>query len=132
LLHISYTDQKYPLSGAEPDFSIPFPQAFDQYLSGTAASGFQARQGVVADANNDRIEDVLWPEGNSAWYLSSFLHHIRSTTPLTPADRNTLSDAVTAHTLNIMGVNWRFGSRSAAMHANFMSEPLSLLDKLGP
>lgn len=119
LLHISFPDQKYPLTVVDPDFSLPLPQALDQYLQGAAALGFQEGEGL-ADASNDSIEDILWPEANSAWYLSSFLHQIRSSTPLTTAARNSLSDAVTAHTLNIMGVNWRFGARSATMHANFM------------
>lgn len=120
LLNISYPDQKYPLSVDELDFSIPLPQAFDQYLSGAAALGFQARQGELADAHIDRIEDIIWPEANSAWYLSTFLHEVQGPTTLTPVDRNNLTDAVTAHTLNIMGVRWRFGNRSAAINANFM------------
>lgn len=121
MLNVSYPDQKLPLSSTELDFSVPFPEAFDQYLPGNATAGYRAWQGSTAENNTDKIDNVVWPEANSAWYLSTLLHQIHNpTNPPTVADRNSLSDALSVHTLNVMGVEWRHGTRCAAINSNFM------------
>ncbi|KAH8906007.1 hypothetical protein BR93DRAFT_723401 [Coniochaeta sp. PMI_546] len=122
MLNVSYPDQKLPLSSTELDFSVPFPEAFDQYLPGNATAGYRAWQGSTAENNTDKIDNVVWPEANSAWYLSTLLHQIHNpTNPPTVADRNSLSDALSVHTLNVMGVEWRHGTRCAAINSNFIA-----------
>ncbi len=98
------------------DFSIPFPETFDQYLSGSMVFG---QQGFL-DGSLDRIETMIWPEANSAWYLRNALQQLLISNPPSSADRDILSDAITAHTLNVMGGNYRNGTRSAAVGTNFM------------
>jgi hypothetical protein len=121
ILNVSYPDQKLPLTQIELDFSIPFPEAFDQYLPGHATAGYRGWQGSTVEENSGTIDNVVWPEANSAWYLSTLLHqnHNRAIPP-TVADRNTLSDALSVHTLNVMGVEWKHGTRCGAINVNFM------------
>jgi hypothetical protein len=115
------------------DFSIPFPESFDQYLSGSlgidfGAQGSGSRTGApFLDANIDRIDGIVWPEATSAWYLSSVLQQLTRPTPPTADDRNMLSGAITAHTINILSSNWKRGDRTAAVGTNFMytSSPLA-------
>jgi hypothetical protein len=121
VLNVSYPDQKLPPSPTQLDFSVPFPEAFDQYLPGNATAGFGAWKGTAAEDNTDRIDSVVWPEANSAWYLSTLLHQIHNpASPPTAADRNSLTDALSVHTLNVLGAEWKQGTRYAAVNANFM------------
>ena len=121
LLNVSYPDQKLPLSPRNLDFLIPFPEALDQYLPGHATAGYRPWQGSTAENNIENIDNVVWPEANSAWYLSTLLDQIHSpTSPPSAADRNSLSDAISAHTLNVMGVGWKHGPRCGVINANFM------------
>ncbi|KAK3393696.1 hypothetical protein B0H63DRAFT_516866 [Podospora didyma] len=120
LVHVGYQDQKYPMhtSSLGSDFWIPFPEAFDQYLLGSAMFGLQG-QGL--DANLDRIEGMVWPEANSAWYLSNVLHQLAGPTPQSIEDRNTLSGAITQHTLQVLEGSWERGDRTGAVGANFIA-----------
>ncbi|KAK3341289.1 hypothetical protein B0T25DRAFT_336947 [Lasiosphaeria hispida] len=133
LVHVSYQDQKYPMHAANLhwDFSIPFPESFDQYLPGSLTFGFQG-QGQSSgssssssigylDANIDHIDGMVWPEATSAWYLSNVLQQLGSPTPATAADRNMLSGAITAHTINVLSGNWKRGDRTAAVGTNFIA-----------
>jgi len=114
------------------DFSIPFPESFDQYLLGSMGIGFGGHAGgAVAgsgapflDANIDQIDGIVWPEATSAWYLSNVLHQLSSPTTPTTADRNMLSGAITAHTINMLSSNWKRGDRTAAVGLNFMYNSL--------
>jgi hypothetical protein len=107
------------------DFSIPFPESFDQYLPGSVGLGFGNQAGGPAggtflDANIDQIDGIVWPEATSAWYLSNVLQQLSSPNPPSPADRNMLSGAITAHTINMLSSNWKRGDRAAAVGTNFM------------
>ncbi|KAK1830392.1 hypothetical protein QBC39DRAFT_285634 [Podospora conica] len=127
LVHVSYPDQKYPMHTANLhwDFTIPFPESFDQYLPGSSAFGL----GLATSSANlslddaDSIDGMIWPEATSAWYLSSVLQQLSSTAapPPTQTDRNTLSSAITAHTINVMSGNWKRGDRTAAVGTNFIA-----------
>ncbi len=135
LINVGYQDQKYPshTGNLNWDFSIPFPESFDQYLPGSLAFSLQPQsQGSTSssssgvpflDANADHIDGMVFPEATSAFYLSNVLQQLSGPTPPSPAHRNMLSSAITAHTLNIMGASWKRGDR-AAVGTNFMYIPL--------
>lgn len=119
LLSVCFPNQKLPLSVTETDFIVPFPEYFDQHLGGHMSP---LPPDAAADGNNDRIAGMVWPESYSAWYLSTLLRqiHCASNPPPTVAERNALSHAVSAHTMDTMSKNWRFGSRCATTAMNFM------------
>lgn len=111
------------------DFTIPFPESLDQYLPGSSvfglgqASSSSASAGLSLDVDIDSIDGMIWPEATSAWYLSSVLQQLSGTAPPTQTDRNMLSGAITAHTINVMSGNWKRGDRTAAVGTNFMYTP---------
>ncbi|KAK0746420.1 hypothetical protein B0T18DRAFT_390872 [Schizothecium vesticola] len=129
LVHVSYQDQKYPMHTANLhwDFTIPFPESLDQYLPGSSVFGLgQASSAASAsslslDVDIDSIDGMIWPEATSAWYLSSVLQQLSGTAPPTQTDRNMLSGAITAHTINVMSGNWKRGDRTAAVGTNFIA-----------
>lgn len=136
MIHVSYQDQKYPIHTANlnSDFSIPFPESFDQYLPGSLSYGFgnqEPRPGSGSgagflDGNIDEIDGMIWPEATSAFYLSNVLQQLASPSAPTANDRNMLSGAITAHTISILSGNWGRGDRTAAVGTNFMYNPLFL------
>lgn len=99
------------------DFAIPFPEAFDQYLSGGLLLHFDAQGKLVRDANISQIGGMILPEANSAWYLSSVLQHLSNPGALSAAD---LSTAITQHTTNLVSGTWVNVDRNAAVGTNFM------------
>jgi hypothetical protein len=121
MIRVSYQDQKYPMhtSSIGADFSVPFPEAFDQYLPDSMMFRLQG-QSQPLDANIDQIDGMVWPEANSAWYLSNVMQQLSNPASPPPADRNALSGAITAHTINLLAGNWRSGDRTAAVGTNFM------------
>ncbi|KAK0631715.1 hypothetical protein B0T14DRAFT_559472 [Immersiella caudata] len=128
LIHVSYQDQKYPMhtTNLHWDFSIPFPESFDQYLPGSVGLGFGnqvggSAEGTFLDANIDQIDGIVWPEATSAWYLSNVLQQLSSPNLPSSADRNMLSGAITAHTINMLSSNWKRGDRTAAVGTNFIA-----------
>ena len=98
------------------DISIPFPETFDQSFGSSVSTGPQG----FLDGNLDRIETMIWPEANSAWYLRNVLHQLHVSNPPAANDRDTLSDAITAHTINVMGGHYKNGTRTAVVGTNFM------------
>lgn len=130
LIHVSYQDQKYPMHTANLgwDFSIPFPESFDQYLSGGLSYSFgsQASGSGHLGGNSDQIDGMVWPEATSAFYLSSVLQQLANPGSPTATDRNMLSGAVTTHTINVLSGNWKRGDRTAAVGTNFMYTSLPL------
>ncbi|KAK1755262.1 hypothetical protein QBC47DRAFT_212792 [Echria macrotheca] len=135
LIHVSYQDQKYPMHTANihSSFSIPFPESFDQYLPNSLSFGFGGQgsasgsasasgsRAVFLDSNTDQIDGMVWPEATSAFYLSSVLQQLTSPSPPIPNDRNMLSGAITAHTINLLSGNWGRGGRTAAVGTNFIA-----------
>ncbi|KAH8899263.1 hypothetical protein GQ53DRAFT_777020 [Thozetella sp. PMI_491] len=118
LVFVGYPDQKFPLHTSEMDFSIPFPETLDQYLNGFSGLG---QQSGFLDGNLGRVETIIWPEANSAWYLRNALQQLAVSNPPAFGDRDMLSDAITAHTLNVMGGNYRNGTRAAVVGTNFIA-----------
>jgi hypothetical protein len=129
LIHVSYQDQKYPMHTANLhwDFSIPFPESFDQYLPGSVFGSQAPGSGTVfLDANTEHVDGIVWPEATSAWYLSNVLQQLSSPSAPNPTDRNIISGAITAHTINMLSSNWKRGDRSVAVGTNFMYNPSPL------
>ncbi|KAK3934061.1 hypothetical protein QBC46DRAFT_429320 [Diplogelasinospora grovesii] len=135
LVQVGYQEQKYPLhtSDVTSSFTVPFPEVFDQYLPDSLGFGLQSPgqnypSGVVLDANMDQIDGMVWPEASSAWYLSNVLQELSSGRselgpypPPPTAQRNVLSGAITAHTLDLYAGNWKDGDRIAAVGTNFIA-----------
>ncbi|KXX73342.1 Oleate activated transcription factor 3 [Madurella mycetomatis] len=120
LLNVGYEDQKYPMhtTSIGLDFVIPFPDAFDQYLSGGLLLHFDAQGKLVRDAHISQIGGMILPEANSAWYLSSVLQHLSNPGTLSVAD---LSTAITQHTTNLVSETWVNVDRNAAVGTNFIA-----------
>ncbi|KAK3329529.1 hypothetical protein B0H66DRAFT_526913 [Apodospora peruviana] len=121
LVHVGYQDQKYPIhtSNTDPDFAIPYPEAFDQYLPGSGTYDFQNQghgEGFgYLDADLAQIDSVVWPEANSAGYLSSVLQQLSGSNP-SVATRNSITEMIMGHTINLLA-----HKRTAAVGTNFIA-----------
>lgn len=104
-------------SGLGLDFVVPFPEAFDQYLSGNLLLQFDAQGKLVRDAHIDHIDGIILPEANSAWYLSSVLEYLLHPGAMSVVD---LSAAITRHTTDLVSGSWMNRDRNAAVGTNFM------------
>lgn len=119
MINVGYQDQKYPIhtSIVTSELAIPFPEAFDQYLPGSLAYDFHTQgEGFgYLDPDLEQIDGVVWPEANSAGYLSSVLQHLSTSAVPIVSSRNSVTDMIMGHTMGLLQ-----NKRNAAVGTNFM------------
>lgn len=124
ILHVGHPEQQYPLEAGMSGVQVPFPETTDQLVMRGSPTGYPALRGYscsevgkLFDCTTLRVNTAILPEAKSASFLSMVLNEGNGAV----IDRTGLSDAVRAHTVDILSGTWRYSNRCAALAASFIA-----------
>ncbi|KAK4191818.1 hypothetical protein QBC35DRAFT_486036 [Podospora australis] len=114
-LHIQSREPKFPQHTSTQDFDIPIPETFNKILGVQVGGDF-------LDSNSNRVEGILFPEANSALYLSNTLQQFSNPLlTLSPEERERFSGEIWDNTIAMAEGPWSTGDRSAAVATNLIT-----------